>query len=81
MAADALTEVRTVEALSFGNSIVFQRRDEKPLDMTVSFIYTDWSKGASSARTVQAHIRPGGYGVSIDDGQLASGLVKVWRRN
>ena len=69
--------VRTTSDLEVGDEIVVEAWGRGPHHMTVSGIYNDRSKAAHNARTVMAHIRPGGYSITFDDMHLAERIVVV----
>ena len=58
--------VRSVDQLSEGD-LLRVHVDGRPLEVTVSRVYWDPSLGAAHARTVVAHVRPGGYSVTLRD--------------
>lgn len=70
-------KVGSAEMLSRGDKITVTV-DGKDYDMTVNVVYNDQSLAFFNSRTVLAHIRPGGYSVSLRNDNLRKYDVR-WR--
>lgn len=71
------TEVTSTERMQRGDKITVTV-DGRIHEMTVNFIYDDQSIAQANSRTVLAHIRPGGYSVTLRNDNLRKYDVRWW---
>lgn len=62
-------DVTSTENLQRGDKLLVTV-DGREYEMTVNVTYTDQSIAQANARTVLAHIRPGGYSVTLRNDNL-----------
>ena len=74
---DDLPLVTSTERLRVGDRIMIRTDSGNDRGMTVWRIYRDQSIGYANSLTVMAHIRPGGYGVSLRNDNLAKYDVRI----